>query len=107
MSRQGRRLWARRARAIAGVCAAGVLALLAAAGPARAHEGHERDAGPRLMAPVAGSPRVVATSERYQLVGIVEGEVLVIYLDRADDNAPVGGAALEVSLDGAPFKAEP
>jgi hypothetical protein len=49
---------------------------------------------------------VVATSEKYLLVGIVEGEVLVIYLDRAEDNSPVSTATLEVSLDGQPFKAE-
>jgi hypothetical protein len=48
----------------------------------------------------------VAVSETYQVVGIVEGEVLVIYLDRAADNEPVIGAALEVSLNGETFKAE-
>jgi RND family efflux transporter MFP subunit len=49
---------------------------------------------------------VVATSEKYQFVGIVEGEVLVIYLDRAEDNAPVTTASIEVSLNGEPSKAE-
>jgi RND family efflux transporter MFP subunit len=49
---------------------------------------------------------VVASSERYQFVGIVEGEVLVVYLDRTEDNAPVTTATIEVSLDGQPFKAE-
>jgi membrane fusion protein, heavy metal efflux system len=58
------------------------------------------------MAGAPASPRVVATSEKYQLVGIVEGEVLVIYLDRAEDNAPVTTATLEVSLDGQSHKAE-
>jgi RND family efflux transporter MFP subunit len=55
---------------------------------------------------VAASPRVVATSETYQFVGIVEGEVLVVYLDRASDNAPVTTASLEVSLNGTSHQAE-
>jgi RND family efflux transporter MFP subunit len=70
-----------------------------------AHEGHEHEA-PRATGPASGSPRVVATSERYQLVGIVEGEVLVIYLDRADDNAPVTAAKIEVAVNGQPYKVE-
>jgi membrane fusion protein, heavy metal efflux system len=79
--------------------------LLTFAAPAPAHEGHDHGEAPRA-APMPGSPRVVATSERYQLVGIAEGEVLVIYLDRAEDNAPVAGATMELSLDGESFKAE-
>jgi RND family efflux transporter MFP subunit len=99
---QARRLLARGARAAAILFAAAFLFFLP--GPAPAHEGHEHDAAPR--APMPGSPRVAAASERYQLVGIVEGEVLVIYLDRADDNAPVTTATIEVSLNGEPYKAE-
>jgi cobalt-zinc-cadmium efflux system membrane fusion protein len=71
-----------------------------------AHEGHSHDDPKAAGAAESASPRVVATSETYQLVGIVEGEVLVIYLDRAADNAPVTGAELEVSLNGETFKAE-
>jgi membrane fusion protein, heavy metal efflux system len=105
MSRYARRLSARGARASALACAATAALLLACTVPTAAHEGHDHGETPHA-APVPGSPRVVATSERYQLVGIVEGEVLVIYLDRADDNAPVTRAAIEVSLDGESFKAE-
>lgn len=82
-----------------------VLILFVAPPTTVAHEGH--DHGP----PAAGgasppSPRVVATSERYQFVGIVEGEVLVIYLDRSADNVPVTTATMEVSIDGTSSKAE-
>ncbi len=82
-----------------------LLALFVAPPASVAHEGH--DHGP----PAAGgasppSPRVVATSERYQLVGIVEGEVLVIYLDRAADNSPVTTATMDVAIDGTSIKAE-
>lgn len=70
-----------------------------------AHEGHDHGEAARSATSPA-SPRVVATSEQYQLVGIVEGEVLVIYLDRFSDNAPVTSAALEVTIDDASAKAE-
>ncbi len=106
MSRPQRRLLARGARAAAFACAAAAGLLLTHVGPAPAHEGHDHGEPPGAGARMPASPRVVATSERYQLVGIVEGEVLVVYLDRADDNAPVTGATIEISLDGKPFKAE-
>src|SRR5262245_12039515 len=105
MSRQARRRPVRGLRSGAIACAAAFL-LLVLARPAAAPEGHHHGPAPGAAALAVVSPRVVAASERYQLVGIVEGEVLVIYLDRADDNAPVAGATLEVSLNGEPFKAE-
>ena len=40
-------------------------------------------------------------------MGIAEGEVLVIYLDRAEDDAPVTKASLEGTIDGETVKAEP
>jgi RND family efflux transporter MFP subunit len=101
---QIRRLLALGARTIAAACAAALL-LIEADKPS-AHEGHDHGTEPSAAQGTPPSPRVIATSERYQLVGIVEGEVLVIYLDRADDNAPVTSAAVEVSIDGQPFTAE-
>ena len=72
-----------------------------------AHEGHDHGTEPPAVAGAPTSPRVVATSEAYQFVGIVEGEVLVIYLDRAADNSPVTTAKIELTLDGEPTKVEP
>src|SRR5262245_5934235 len=106
MSRQACRLLARGVRAARIVCAAAAVMLVSSAVPTLSHEGHDHGQTPRDARPTAGSPRVAATSERYQFVGIVEGEVLVIYLDRADDNEPVTGATIEVSLNGETFKAE-
>lgn len=82
------------------------LLLLFVASPTTvAHEGH--DHGPPAASGAAPpSPRVVATSERYQFVGIVEGEVLVVYLDRSADNVPVTTATMEVSINGTSRKAE-
>jgi RND family efflux transporter MFP subunit len=71
-----------------------------------AHEGHDHGTAAAGGPAAPTSPRVTATSEHYQLVGIAEGEVLVIYLDRAEDNAPVATATMEVSIDGEPLKAE-
>ncbi len=104
MSRHTCTLLAPSARAAAIACAVAAAVLLATA-RAPAHEGHDHGPPPPAAASPA-SPRVVATSEKYQLVGIVEGEVLVVYLDRAEDNAPVTGATIEVALDGEAFKAE-
>jgi membrane fusion protein, heavy metal efflux system len=85
-----------------------VLAVVATWLPnARAHEGHDHGDKPAGAGAAPMSPRAIAVSETYQFVGIVEGEVLVIYLDRAADNAPVTTAEIEVSLDGQPFKAVP
>ena len=88
--RRGVRLWAR-------AFAVALAAFVQAGSTARAHEGH--DHGPEPSSSVATvTPRVTAVSENYQLVGIVEGEVLVIYLDRFADNAPVTSAKLEVTI---------
>jgi RND family efflux transporter MFP subunit len=104
MTRHIRGLFAHAVRAIAVACAAAAACLLVVSA-APAHEGHDHAPPPAAVGSPA-SPRVVATSERYQFVGIVEGEVLVIYLDRTEDNAPVTAATVEVSLNGEAFKAE-
>jgi membrane fusion protein, heavy metal efflux system len=98
----------RRGRHLAGWAVIGsALLLLSAWAPAIAHEGHDHGEKPAAGGEALASPRVAAVSEAYQFVGIVEGEVLVVYLDRAADNAPVTAATIEVSLNGESFKAEP
>src|SRR5262245_20247462 len=104
MARQIRRAFAHDVRAFAVACIAAVAALLAGS-HAPAHEGHDHGPPPAAGASPS-SPRVAAMSEKYQFVGIVEGEVLVVYLDRTEDNAPVTTATIEVALDGEPFKVE-
>ena len=74
-----------------------VLALLAGGGaPAWAHAGHDEDA-PAPSGIVQS--RVETESAELELVAIVQGGSLVIYLDRADTNLPVTGAAIDVSAD--------
>ena len=92
-------------RRLACVLALAFATIASAALPARAHEGHDHGPGPSATAGAA-SPRVTAVSENYQLVGIVEGEVLVIYLDRFADNAPVTSAKLEVTIGDVAVQAE-
>ena len=67
--------------------------------PAFAGPGH--DHGPAADA-VAGtaSPRVSAQSDLFELVGIVEGGELKIYLDRFATNEPVIDAKIEVDIAG-------
>ena len=92
---------------LAGVLAAGLVAILILTAPG-ALAGPDHDHGPAPSTAAApASPRVTATSEEFELVGIVEGEVLVVHLDRFATNEPVVGAAITISLNGTPHKAEP
>lgn len=80
----------------------GALLALTLAAPLRAHEGHGDEK------PVAGNalPRVEAESETFELVGILQpGGVLLIYLDRWSDNAPVDGG-VSVTIGGQEVAAE-
>ena len=70
------------------------LAALTAAAPA--HEGH--DHGPPPAAAGTASPRVAVHSDTYELVGILRGDRLAIFLDRFDTDEPVTDAGLAVTL---------
>jgi hypothetical protein len=71
------------------------LALLLPLGGALAHEGHDHAPPSPVAAPAAG-PRAEATSSRFELVAVPQGEALVLYLDRFATNAPVHEAAVSV-----------
>ncbi len=76
------------------------------ASPARAHEGH--DHGTPVVAPVtAAAPRVEASSESFELVGILRDEAMIVFLDRFASNEPVTRAAIDVTADAATVRAEP
>lgn len=79
---------------------------VALAAHAVAHEGHDHDAPPPAAAP-AGGPRFTAGTETFELVGALEGRRLVLWLDRADSNAPVVGATIEIDLGGRARVAKP
>ena len=81
------------------------LPLLFASAAARAGEGH--DHGP--AAPTStdtASPRFTAVSEIFELVGVLKGQQITLYLDRAADNSPVPDAQIDIEIGGAKLKAQ-
>ena len=59
--------------------------------PAIAGDGHDHgDAAPAATG--TALPRFAAVSETFELVGVLDGKQVTLYLDRFADNAPVRGA---------------
>jgi len=80
--------------ALFGVLLSGVIS------PIQAGPGHSGDEGHAHDAPSTASvqsPRVIATSENFQLVGILKGNRITLYLDREADNSPVVDATITVT----------
>jgi membrane fusion protein, heavy metal efflux system len=74
--------------------------------PARAHEGHDAEnAQPASTA--TASPRLAVNSETYELVAMLDGPRLTIYLDRFRDNVPVTDANITVTINEEATPAEP
>jgi RND family efflux transporter MFP subunit len=73
------------------------LASLLSVTPLAAHEGHDHGAPPAPV-PTAGSPRIALHSDAYELVGILRGDRLTLFLDRYAGNAPVTDAGLVVTI---------
>ena len=51
-------------------------------------------------------PRFAAVSEEFELVGIVEGQRITLYLDRFADNTQVRNAQIEIEITGKRYAAE-
>jgi hypothetical protein len=70
------------------------LPLAAQSGPGHDH-GDEaaRPSGPAL-------PRFAAESELFELVGVLDGKRLALYLDRASTNEPIAEATIELEIAG-------
>jgi biotin carboxyl carrier protein len=80
-----------------------LLAAPAFAGPGGPDHSH----GPEpSAATLPQSPRLVAVSEAWQLVGILKGGALTLYLDRQEDNAPAEGATLDLDIAGRTVRTE-
>ena len=67
--------------------------------PVVADDGHNHDAAPAAAAGAA-LPRFSATSDLFELVGVVSGKRLTVHLDRFADNAPVKGARIDLEVGG-------
>lgn len=67
--------------------------------------GHDHaEAAPKTQG--TALPRFVAFSEDLEMVGIVNGKQLTIYLDRFTDNSPVNDAQIDIDIQGGKYKAE-
>lgn len=73
--------------------------------PSWAGEGHEHgDAAPTAVGEAL--PKFAAVSETFELVGVLSGKQITLYLDRFADNSAVRGAQIELEIGGVKFVAE-
>jgi hypothetical protein len=72
---------------------------------ARAADDHGHDHCPAPTAAGPALPRFAAVSELFELVGVLDGQRITLYLDRAADNSPVSEAQIELDIGGQKFKA--
>lgn len=77
----------------------GVIGLALSVTTAWAGEGHDHDEAPAATGGPA-LPRFTAVSELFELVGVVNGKQITLYLDRFGDGSPVRDAKLELELGG-------
>ena len=80
-------------------------ALLAATIPAFAGDGHDHGEAP-ISAGSPAAPRFSSASDIFELVGVVEGKRLALYLSRYGDSSPVKDARLEIELGGVKIPVE-
>ncbi|MCU0920311.1 MAG: hypothetical protein MUF08_01815 [Burkholderiaceae bacterium] len=86
------------------ILAALLFAALLVASPAWAGGDHDHGEA----APAAGGPalpRFAAVSETFELVGVLDGQQITLYLDRFADNSPVRDAQIELEIGAAKFTA--
>jgi hypothetical protein len=69
-----------------------------------AGDGHDHgEAAPTATGPAL--PRFSAVSDLFELVGVLNGKQITLYLDRAADNSPVTEAQIDIEIGGQKFKA--
>lgn len=71
-----------------------------------AGEGHDDGDAPAASAGQALA-RFSAVSENFELVGVVNGKQITLYLDRTSDNSPVKDAKIELELGGVKVDVKP
>lgn len=84
----------------------GLVVAMGASQAVRSHEGHDHGAPPP---PVSASiaPRFEASTEAFELVGVLRDGKLTLHLDRFLGNRPVGDAEIEIETPTGPQKAKP
>src|SRR3954463_1370966 len=86
--------------------AALITAVLLGSAAALAHGGEDHGEKPAATV-TAAQPRVAIHSEQYELVGVLRGPWLDVYLDRFGTNEPVTGAKITVTIGDEETTAEP
>ncbi len=86
------------------LAALSLAACLLIPGLAQAGEGHDHGDTPAAAGPAL--PRFAATSETFELVGVLAGTQVTLYLDRSADNHPVTEAQIELEIAGVKLKAQ-
>lgn len=71
-----------------------------------AHEGHEHG-GPKVEIVTAVAPRFDAASPDFELVGVLRGKELIVYLDRFRTNERIPDATITATANGDEVKVEP
>jgi hypothetical protein len=66
-----------------------------------AHEGHDHEVVPTAAAQ-PGAPRLEAASNSFEIVGVIQGGGLTIWLDRFETNEPVTDAIIDVDTPAGP-----
>lgn len=84
----------------------GAMGLAMSVTTAWAGEGHDHSEVP-AAAGGAALPRFTAVSESFELVGVINGKRITLYLDRFADGSPVKDAKLELELGGVRIPVEP
>ncbi|MFO0123383.1 MAG: hypothetical protein ACK520_13090 [Inhella sp.] len=78
------------------------LPLLALVAALQVHAGPGHDHGDEAPSNAGVAlPRFAAISDAFELVGVLDGKTLTLYLDRAASNEPVPQASIELELAGA------
>ena len=72
---------------------------------ASAHEGQNHDKELKPQNNVAAAPTLTAVSENYELVAIVQGRQMTVYLDQFVSNTPVVDADMDFDFSGTVVKA--
>ncbi len=78
--------------------------LLLAPVVAQASEGHDHGDTPATAG--TAQPRFAAVSDTFELVGVLSGKQITLYLDRSADNSPVRDAQIELEIAGTKFTAQ-
>lgn len=87
-------------------CALALAGMLGSGRPAVAHNGvdHGNDAAAAAIHAIS-EPRFAVRSDRAEVVGIVAGDTIELFVDSPLDNTPIGDAHVELESDGRRFGA--